>query len=110
MGREPQKPRGSLRGDAVDHDGAEGRRIAGPGHLRPDGGGHARRRSTAATTVTFNGYGRVASSDEAIARIDITAAGDADSHRHLRVTVGGTGAIRICDPAAASGDPRACPG
>ena len=63
---------------------------------------------TAATSITFNAFGRVADAT-AISRIDIdnqTAGGD---YRALRVLVGGGGTVRMCDiKVTSSNDPRKC--
>jgi type IV fimbrial biogenesis protein FimT len=67
---------------------------------------------TAATTITFSGYGRVTSNADAslpITQIDITSATLTGSDaRNLRIVLGSGGNVRMCDPAVASGDPRAC--
>lgn len=56
-----------------------------------------------ASSVRFNGYGRVEGSP-AIARIDIAGA----AGRRLRLTLGRAGGVRLCDPDQPAGDPRAC--
>jgi len=84
-------------------------------HAIGDGGGNdiavvAKRadKNTDATTVTFNGLGRVANSDP-IARISVNRNGsDSADFRGLCIEVSGVGAVRMCDPAVASSDPRAC--
>lgn len=61
--------------------------------------------TTAGTTVTFNGFGRVANSAP-IAKIDLGGTG---SVRSLRVVVSPTGSVGMCDPAVTSStDPRKC--
>lgn len=72
-----------------------------------------------ADRITFNGMGwRAANSDSSpiINRLDVfnptggTCKHDANGKlRCLRLIVAGGGGTRMCDPAAASGDPRACP-
>jgi type IV fimbrial biogenesis protein FimT len=68
-----------------------------------------------ADTIVFNGLGRVASRNTAIARIDIDSAAIAAAQtRELRIeltTLGGLpgGLIRMCDPSIATlGDTRRC--
>jgi type IV fimbrial biogenesis protein FimT len=67
-----------------------------------------------ATIVTFGPLGSVISPNpdgsSVIQRIDVdnpkvTAA---DGARPLRITIGASGILRMCDPALPSGDPRAC--
>ena len=64
------------------------------------------------TTVTFNGLGRRVNNADAsplIDQIDVDSSvlAAADS-RELRIVIGTGGTIRLCEPAVASGDPRAC--
>jgi type IV fimbrial biogenesis protein FimT len=68
-------------------------------------------------TLTFSGLGRVLATTlpaGATAQIDITnptggtCAASGGPMRCLRVTVTTGGQVRMCDPAAASGDSRAC--
>jgi type IV fimbrial biogenesis protein FimT len=65
-----------------------------------------------ATTVTFNGYGRVttnADSSATITQLDIGSSTlSAANTRGLRITLNTGGTVRMCDPALAAGDPRAC--
>lgn len=61
--------------------------------------------STAATSVSFNGYGQRVGTGT-LANIDVTHA-DA-SARQLRIQISTSGSIRMCDRAIASPDPRAC--
>ena len=65
-----------------------------------------------ATTVTFNGYGRVTSNADAsaaITQIDVGSATlAASATRILRIVLGSGGNVRMCDPQLAAGDPRAC--
>jgi type IV fimbrial biogenesis protein FimT len=68
----------------------------------------------AATTVTFNAFGRVVDPNpdgtNAITQIDIQSANPSGlaSYRPLRIQVLASGLTRLCDPAAASTQPRAC--
>ena len=63
---------------------------------------------TAANTVTFNGFGRVANSTP-IGRIDLGGKGGG-TYRSLRVVVSASGSVSLCDPAVSSStDPRKCP-
>jgi type IV fimbrial biogenesis protein FimT len=64
--------------------------------------------TTAATTVTFNGFGRIANSN-AVGLVNIVSASDAAKYRSLRVVVGGDVGIRLCDPAVEDTNPHACP-
>ena len=81
--------------------GGDGGRRVSVAALQADG-------VTAATSITFNAFGRVAEAT-AISRIDIdnqTAGGD---YRALRVLVGGGGTVRMCDiKVTSSNDPRKC--
>ncbi|MDX9844126.1 MAG: GspH/FimT family pseudopilin [Aquabacterium sp.] len=65
--------------------------------------------TTAATSVTFNGFGRVTNATP-IARIDITGVNDDVTYRNLRLMISPAGQIRMCDPSidSASSDPRKC--
>ena len=64
--------------------------------------------STAAPSVTIDGFGRVVNPD-ANRRIDVRGVTDGASHRNLRIDVSTGGQIRMCDPAVtADGDPRKC--
>lgn len=66
-----------------------------------------------ASKVTFNGLGRVVSNDDASPPITAvkldSAVLDAADSRDLCVVIGTGGAVRMCDPNATTGDPRACP-
>lgn len=64
--------------------------------------------TTASTFVTFNGFGRVASTTS-IATIALNGTGSGP-YRNLQVVVTTTGAIRMCDPAVPNTgtDPRRC--
>ncbi|RZI82175.1 MAG: prepilin-type N-terminal cleavage/methylation domain-containing protein [Rubrivivax sp.] len=59
---------------------------------------------TAATTVTFNGFGMV-SGASAIQRILVKSSDDA-YQRRVEITTGGVS--RVCDPTIMAGDTRAC--
>ena len=63
--------------------------------------------TTAATTVTFNGFGMVTNAD-AIRRISVSSSGGGTTYaRRVEITTGGVG--RLCDPAlTASSDARSC--
>jgi type IV fimbrial biogenesis protein FimT len=79
-------------------DGASGVSVSA---LQSDG-------ATAATSVTFNGFGQVVNSTS-IARIvlDSSASG---TYRKLRVDISPAGQVRLCDlNVSASTDPRHCP-
>lgn len=66
-----------------------------------------------ADTVTFNALGRVvpnADASPSLTQVDVdnpTIAVAAD-RRNLRIVVPAGGALRMCDPKVAAGDPRAC--
>jgi type IV fimbrial biogenesis protein FimT len=64
--------------------------------------------ATAATAVTFNGYGQIERTGTPLARIDISHT-DA-SARRLRVEISNSGSIRMCDRDVTAPDPRACTG
>jgi len=62
---------------------------------------------TAGSSVTFNGFGRVAGTGS-IAEIDLDGTGGS-TYRKLNVMVSTTGAVRMCDPLVTSStDPRKC--
>lgn len=64
----------------------------------------------AATKVTFGGLGRIVANDDgsaALTEIKADSATTAGS-RTMCVTLSATGAIRMCDPQRAAGDPQAC--
>lgn len=64
--------------------------------------------ATAATTVTFNGFGRVIDASP-IARIVINNSTAGSSYGNLRVDVGTGGTVRMCDPNVSDAtDPRKC--
>ena len=70
--------------------------------------------NSSATTVTFDGLGRLLPNTDASAQltqIDITNTNVPTPHP-LRVvinTIAGTNGIKLCDPALASTDPAGCP-
>lgn len=65
--------------------------------------------TTAATTVTFDAFGRVTSPNP-IGRIDVSFQGGAQQYRPLRILLSTNGSIRSCDPNVSStDDPRVCP-
>jgi type IV fimbrial biogenesis protein FimT len=61
--------------------------------------------TTAATSVSFNGYGQRVGTGT-LANIDISHA--AASARQLRIQITTSGGIRMCDRAVLAPDPRAC--
>jgi type IV fimbrial biogenesis protein FimT len=64
--------------------------------------------ATAATKVTFNGFGRVANAD-AVSQIDIDGPDTEGDYRALRVSITPAGLVRMCDPAVSNtNDPRKC--
>lgn len=62
--------------------------------------------------ITFNGLGRVIANRDAIptfSRVDIDSTVlAAEESRELSVRAGTGGDVRMCDPQAVTGDPRAC--
>lgn len=68
----------------------------------------ARDGSTAATSVSFNGYGQVLQTGTPIATIDVSPSETGSGARNLRVAVSVAGGIRMCDRDVSSPDPRAC--
>lgn len=64
--------------------------------------------TTAANTVTFNGFGRITNTDP-LARIDIKGPDDSVTYRKLRLEITRAGAVRMCDPKVSDAtDPRKC--
>lgn len=69
------------------------------------------------TIVTFNGVGRVASSNPSdgsvpLTQIDVCSAATnvaSTELRKMRIVVGPAGSVKMCDPQVVSTDPRACP-
>lgn len=80
---------------------------------RPVGGNGARvvvsalgADGTGATSITFNGFGRVTNAG-AIRQIDVSGA--SDNTRNLRIAVSAAGQVRVCDPHVTdTKDPRIC--
>lgn len=71
------------------------------GAFRSDG-------TTAATTITFNGFGRITNTD-AIQIINVTGNTAGTEYRNLRLQLSDTGMVRMCDPRITStSDPRKC--
>ncbi|MGH8766587.1 MAG: GspH/FimT family pseudopilin [Burkholderiales bacterium] len=65
-----------------------------------------------ADRITFNGMGWLANNNNGsptITRFDVAGTMVGTEIRVLRVTVGAGGVMKMCDPAVAAGDPRACP-
>jgi len=66
----------------------------------------------AATTITFNSLGGIATNADASApfsQVELTSAAlPAPATRPLRVTIGVGGNIRMCDPSAVAGSLQAC--
>jgi type IV fimbrial biogenesis protein FimT len=66
-----------------------------------------------ADRVTYNGMGRVngnADGSSSITQIDVTSRSYVGTEvRPLRLILSAGGMVRMCDPAVASSDPRACP-
>ena len=62
--------------------------------------------STAATSVSFNGYGQAVGTGS-LASVDVAYATDTDA-RALRVQVSPSGSVRLCDNSVTAPDPRAC--
>lgn len=64
------------------------------------------------TKATFNGLGSVMDNDDGSAHFDqvgVTSSISSGSEiRNLRISIGTGGSIKMCDPAVAAGDPRAC--
>lgn len=69
--------------------------------------------ATAATSLTFNGFGRVmanADGSQSISQIDVTGLADGVTYRNLSVRITPQGMVRMCDPNTnlPSDDPRKC--
>jgi type IV fimbrial biogenesis protein FimT len=80
--------------------GAPGRRVT-VSAVQSDG-------VTAATSVTFDGFGRVTGGG-AIARIDVDNVSPGDDFRPLRLVINSGGAVRMCEPRVTdANDPRFC--
>lgn len=81
----------------VGADGASGVAVSG---LAADG-------TTAASSVTFDAFGRASGN---LARIDIAYASSQSSDRPLRINISPAGMVRTCDTSVTeSSDPRLCP-
>ncbi|MGE5450236.1 MAG: GspH/FimT family pseudopilin [Acidobacteriota bacterium] len=64
--------------------------------------------STAASSVTFNGFGGVTGSGS-LGQIDIKSDTNDSASRSLRIVISASGMVRMCDPkVTSSGDPRKC--
>lgn len=64
--------------------------------------------NTAASTATFNGFGRVTGTTP-IGVIDINDVSGSSAYRNLRIVLSAGGTIRMCDPkVTANTDPRKC--
>jgi len=84
------------------------------GRASRDGGGRVKVTAvqsdltTAGTTVTFNGFGRIANAD-AITQIDVNGPKTTSSYQYLRIEITSAGQVRLCDPRVTSAsDPRKC--
>jgi type IV fimbrial biogenesis protein FimT len=65
-----------------------------------------------ADRITFNGMGWLATNNNGsltITQVDVASTMVGTEIRALRVIVGTGGIMKMCDPAVAAGDPRACP-
>lgn len=81
---------------------AEGSRNVSVAAVQADG--------SAATSVTFDGFGRVVSAAASIDHIDIAHTTPQPDLRRLRVVISNTGSIRTCDrDVTDAADPRHCP-
>ena len=66
-------------------------------------------KATAASSVTFDGFGRVVSGGSPIGAIYVKSASNSGAYRSLQIIVSPAGAVRMCDPAVtAANDPRLC--
>lgn len=69
--------------------------------------------SNAATTITYNGFGGIkatnADASAPFTQVDVDSAIlSAAESQELRITIGLGGNVRMCDPHATAGTPRAC--
>lgn len=69
--------------------------------------------SNAATTVTFNSFGSIRASNAdnsaPFTQVDVDSAIlSVEESQNLRITIGLGGNVRMCDPNATAGTPRAC--
>ena len=63
----------------------------------------------AGTTVTFNGFGRIANIGESISKVDVTGLTSDTEYRYLSIRISPTGMVRMCDPrVTVDNDPRKC--
>lgn len=65
-----------------------------------------------ATVVTFNSLGRpiadpTPAANTTITQVEVTSSSSA-ADRPLRISIGNGGGVKMCDPRATAGDPRAC--
>lgn len=82
----------------VGADGASGVSVSG---LASDG-------TTAASSITFDAFGRASGN---LVRITVNYASSRDTDRPLRVDISPAGMVRMCDTTISdSTDPRGCPG
>lgn len=66
--------------------------------------------TTAATGVTFNGFGQVVQAGSPMASVGVTSGTTGSGYRNLNVVISNGGSIRMCDPNPdlATSDPRRC--
>ncbi|MDB5872866.1 MAG: type 4 pilin N-terminal cleavage/methylation protein [Ramlibacter sp.] len=76
--------------------GANGITIAG---LASDG-------TTAASSVSFNGYGQALQTGQPLSRIDVSHSNT--GARRLRIQISTSGGVRMCDRDVTGSDPRVC--
>jgi type IV fimbrial biogenesis protein FimT len=62
--------------------------------------------ATAASSVSFNGFGQAVSTGTQLARIDV--AHSESGARRLRIQISTGGGVRMCDQDVSAPDPRAC--
>ncbi len=101
--------------DGADDDGSDAAHpwVANPYVFADQGASKATiTPSGGATTVTFDGLGRIlpnADASASLTRIDITNP-DISSPRNLRLVINSSGSgTKLCDPALSSTDPAGCP-
>lgn len=63
--------------------------------------------ATPATSVVFNGIGRVTNAG-AVATINVSSSTNAARYRSLRIQITAGGSMRMCDPALSAPNPSAC--
>jgi type IV fimbrial biogenesis protein FimT len=84
----------------VKHDGGEASSTLAVAGTAAD-------RSTSATAVRFDGYGRIAGGD--LRFIDLDSMSPSNDTRPLRIEMTNSGVVRMCEPRIAStDDPRRC--